>query len=134
MTKRRKAVVDAMSKRERQVMEILYRRGEATAGEVFDDLPDAASYNAVRSTLTILEEKGHLRHETRDRRYVYRPTIEPTKARGSLLSHLVSTLFSGSPSQLVSTLIDEGRPSDDELERLEHLIREARATRKGGRK
>ncbi|MGK2858264.1 MAG: BlaI/MecI/CopY family transcriptional regulator, partial [Thermoanaerobaculia bacterium] len=77
MTSRSKARPEALSKRERQVMDAIYRRGDATAGDVFADIPDAASYNAVRSVLTILEEKGHLTHETRERRYVYRPTVEP---------------------------------------------------------
>lgn len=76
----------------------------------------------------ILEEKGHLTQEMRERRYVYRPTVEPAKARRSSLSHLVQTLFAGSATQLVSTLIAEARPTDEELER---LIRDARKARRG---
>lgn len=127
---RRKPTLETLTKRERQVMEIIYRRGEATAADVFDAMPDAPSYNAVRAVLGVLEEKGHIRHEREARRYVYRPTAEPRAVRRSLLSHLVTTIFAGSPSLLVSTLVDEERTSDAELERLERIIREARAARR----
>jgi predicted transcriptional regulator len=129
MPRRKPASSATLSKRERQVMDLIYGRGEATAAEVFEELPDAPSYNSVRSTLTILEQKGHLRHAEDQRRYVYRPTVPQEKARGSRLAELLSTFFAGSPTQLVSTLLDEKRPSDEELKQLEKLIREARGKR-----
>jgi BlaI family transcriptional regulator, penicillinase repressor len=125
-TRRRLASPSTLSKRERQVMDVVYQRGEATAADVFEALSDAASYNAVRSTLTILEEKGHLRKREDARRYVYRPAVAPEKARGSRLAELMKTLFAGSPTQLVSTLLDEERPSDEELAQIEKIVRAAR--------
>lgn len=127
MTARRKAASSStLSRRERQVMDVIYARGEATAADVFEALSDAASYNAVRSTLTILEQKGHLRKREEARKYIYRPAVTPEKARGSRLAELLKTLFAGSPTQLVSTLLDEERPSDEELAQLEKIIRAAR--------
>lgn len=107
-------------------MDVIYARGEATAADVLEALSDAASYNAVRSTLTILEQKGHLRKREEARKYIYRPAVAPEKARGSRLAELLKTLFAGSPTQLVSTLLDEERPSDEELAQLEKMIRAAR--------
>ena len=134
MPGRRNAAPDPLSKRERQVMDVIYRRKAATAAEVFADLPDAASYNAVRSILNILEEKGHLTHQRRDRRYVYEPTVAPARARRSALAHVVETLFAGSATQLVRTLIDQDRTDEEELEKLERLIRAARAARRSSRR
>ena len=126
MTRRKPALPATLSKRERQVLDAIYARGEATAADVFEALADAASYNAVRSTLTILEQKGHLRKREEARKYVYRPAVAPEKARGSRLAELMKTLFAGSPTQLVSTLLDEERPSDEELAEIEKIVRAAR--------
>ncbi len=107
-------------------MDVILARGEATAADVFAALPDAPSYNSVRSTLTILEQKGHLKKREEARKYVYRPAVAPEKARGSRLAELLKTLFAGSPTQLVSTLFDEQRPSDEELAQIEKIVRAAR--------
>ena len=80
---RRKGKVDPLSRRERQIMDIVYRRGRASVGEVLEDIPDPPSYSAVRALLRVLEDKGHLRHEREGPRYVYLPTVDPRRARGS---------------------------------------------------
>ncbi len=115
-----------MSRRERQIMDIVYRRGRATAAEVLDDLPDPPTYSAVRAALRLLEEKGALKHEMDGKRYVYLPTTPRTQARTTALRHLVRTFFNGSPEQVVNALIEESRPSNDELDRLARLIEQAR--------
>ena len=119
----------ALSRRERQIMDIVYRRGRATAAEVLEDLPDPPTYSAVRAALRLLEEKGRLRHEVDGRTYVYLPTEPRGRARTTALRHLVRTFFSGSPEQVVNALIEDTRPSDAELDRLAKLIEAARARR-----
>lgn len=122
---------EILSARERQVMDALYRRGEATAAEVYDDLPDPASYNAVRGVLRILEEKGRIEHERDGRRYVYRP-VEPADAMGrSMLKRLSRTFFGGSTERVMSALLEEGSIGEEELERLERVIARAREGRSG---
>lgn len=124
-------VEEILSARERQVMDALYRRGEATAAEVYDDLPDAASYNAVRGVLRILEEKGRVEHERDGRRYVYRP-VEPADAMGrSMLERLRRTFFGGSSERVMSALLEEGSIGEEELERLERVIARARERESG---
>ncbi len=115
-----------MSRRERQIMDIVYRRGRATAAEVLDDLPDPPTYSAVRAALRLLEEKGTLKHEMDGKRYVYLPTTPRKQARTTALKHLVRTFFNGSPEQVVNALIEESRPSAEELDRLAELIEQAR--------
>ena len=117
-----------LSKRERQIVDILYRRKTATVGEILNALPDPPTYSAVRATLRILEEKGHIRHEPGSLPYQYVPTIAPERARRSALRHVIDTFFDGSVEQAVSTLIDESATSlsTDELERLHELIAKAR--------
>src|SRR5439155_16622122 len=117
-----------LSRRERQIMEVIYRRGAATAAEVQDELPSAPSYSAVRALLRILEEKGHLRHEADGARYIYRPTLARRKAGSQALENLVDTFFGGSPARAAAALLDEAalRLSDDELATLEMLIARAR--------
>ncbi len=116
-----------LSRRERQIMDVIFRLEKATAAEVMDNLPDPPSYSAVRALLRILEEKGHLRHEQVGPRYVYMPTLSQEKAKRTALRHVVSTFFDGSVAQTVATLLDL---SDDvsrpELERLASLIEKAR--------
>src|ERR1700692_4272253 len=96
-----------LSKRERQIVDILYRRKTATAGEILKALPDPPTYSAVRATLRILEEKGHIRHEPGSLPYLYSPTVAAHQARRSALRHVVDTFFDGSIEMAVSTLIDE---------------------------
>jgi BlaI family penicillinase repressor len=117
-----------LSKRERQIVDILYRRKIATVGEILEALPDPPTYSAVRATLRILEEKGHIRHEPGSLPYRYVPTVSPQHARRSALRHVVDTFFDGSVEQAVSTLIDESARSlsPDQLDRLHKLIAKAR--------
>jgi len=118
-----------LSRRERQIMDSIYRRGRATAAEVLTDLPDPPSYSAVRTMLRLLEEKGHLRHEQDGPRYVYLPTVARENARVSALQHLVSTFFNGSTEQAMAALLElsDSDLSDEQLGRLQQLIESARA-------
>src|SRR4051795_12695951 len=117
-----------LGRRERQIMDAVYRRGRATAAEVLGDLPDPPSYSAVRGMLRVLEEKGHLRHEQDGPRYVFLPTVARDKARRSALRQLVQTFFEGSTAQAVAALLGEpgANLSDEDLDRLSHLIDQAR--------
>jgi predicted transcriptional regulator len=119
-----------LSRRERQIMEILYQRGQASAGEVQEAMPDAPGYSAVRALLRILEEKGHVRHARDGARYIYRPATERSLAAHSALAQVVRTFFGGSVEQAVATLVSESdtRLSDVELDRLALLIEQARDT------
>jgi predicted transcriptional regulator len=117
-----------LSRRERQIMDIIYRLGQATAAEVMDGLPNPPTYSAVRAMLRILEEKDHLRHEEQGPRYVYLPTLPREKARSSALKQVVQTFFQGSTEQAVAALLgmSADRLSDEELDRLAQLIDQAR--------
>lgn len=117
-----------LSRRERQIMEILFRLGRATASEVHQQMTDAPSYSAVRAHLRILEEKGHVRHEAEDLRYVYSPTTQPAQARKTALRHLVDTFFGGSPARAAAALLDHrsARLTGEELDNLAELIEKAR--------
>ena len=115
-----------LGKRERQIMEIVYRRGRATASEVRADLADPPTYSTVRGMLRYLEEKGHLRHEQDGPRYVYLPTSPKGEVRASALSHVVRTFFDGSVTTAVAALLETESLSADEHERLSRLIDEAR--------
>lgn len=117
-----------LSRRERQILDILYRQGRASAAEVQDELPNPPSYSAVRALLRILEEKGHVRHEQDGPRYLYRPTVTRDNARASALRHMLQTFFDGSAEQAISALLDDesSRLSRDELDRLASLIDAAR--------
>jgi predicted transcriptional regulator len=119
-----------LSRRERQIIDILYARGRATAAEVQAVLPEPPSYSAVRAMLRILEEKGHVKHEQDGPRYVYVPTVGRDNAQRSALHHMLKTFFDGSAEQAISALLDESstRLSDAELERLARLIDQARNT------
>ena len=121
-----------LSRRERQIMDVLYRRGRATAAEVLDGIPDAPSYSAVRALLKILEDKGHVRHQSDGPRYVYTPVVARDQAKRSALRHVVQTFFDGSASQVMAALFELGpRDLDDgQLERLRRLIDDAK--RKSG--
>lgn len=117
-----------LSRRERQIMDVLYRQGKATAAEVREGMPDPPSYSAVRAMLRILEEKGHVRHEQDGPRYLYVPTVGRDRAKRSALRHLLNTFFEGSAEQVVAALLDTtgSELSDAELARLRALIDTAR--------
>ena len=114
-------------------MDILYRKGSATVAEVLETIPNPPGYSAVRALLRILEQKGHVRHEEHEGKYVFLPTVHREKAKRSAIRHLVQTFFDGSSQEAVAALLDESssKLSDAELDRLQSLIDKAR---KGGKK
>ena len=116
------------SGRERQIMDVLYQRGRATAAEVRKNLVDAPSYSAVRALLRILEDKKHIRHENDGPRYVFFPTVPRDRAKQSAVKHLLQTFFDGSAEQAVAALLDSSSSqlSKDELDRLARMIKSAR--------
>ena len=120
--------MEKLSRRERQIMDVLYERGRATAAEILAALPDPPSYSAVRAMLRILEEKGHVRHEHDAARFIFIPTIKRDAAKRSALRHLINTFFEGSASQVMAALVEmSGRGLDqDELARLRQVIDEAK--------
>src|SRR5690349_15872988 len=120
------AANDPLSRRERQILDILYAKSSATAAEVRESLPDPPSYSAVRALLRILEEKGHARHETQGTRYVYLPSVPRESARNSALTRIVQTFFDGSAAQAAAALVDSGSLSEDDLKRLSEMIERAR--------
>ncbi len=115
-----------LSRRERQVMDILFRLGKATAEEVLNELPDPPSYSAVRALLATLEGKELVRHAKDSRRYVYQPTMPEKKAKRSALKQLIATFFEGSPEKLVASLLDpkDHQLSIEEIDRIRSLIDE----------
>jgi BlaI family penicillinase repressor len=117
-----------LTRRERQIVDILYRRGRATAGEVMAELPGSPSYSTVRTQLRVLEEKGHVRHEDDGLRYVYSPAVPRRAARRSALRHLVDTFFDGSAEAVVAALLggEGARLTDAEVGRIRELIEKAR--------
>jgi BlaI family transcriptional regulator, penicillinase repressor len=117
-----------LSRRERQIMDILYRCGRASAAEVQERLPNRPGYSAVRAMLRVLEGKGHVKHEEQDLRYVYLPTLPRERAKRSALKHLLATFFEGSAEQAVAALLDgsAAKLSQGELDRLARLIEKAR--------
>ena len=123
-----------LGRRERQIMDILHRRGHATAAEVLADLPDPPSYSAVRAMLRLLEQKGYVRHEWDGPRHVHRPTGNPDEVRRSAARHLLRTFFGNSMESAVAGMLgaSEKPLSDEELDRLAKVI--DRARRRGGKK
>jgi predicted transcriptional regulator len=115
-----------LSRRERQIMDVIFQRGQATAAEVADAIPDPPSYSAVRALLRILEEKGYLRHEQQGVRYVFMPTVRRDSARRSALKSVVKTFFDGSVEHTVAALLGQQKLSREELDRLAELITRAR--------
>jgi predicted transcriptional regulator len=117
-----------LGRRERQIMEIVYRHGEASVSDVLGDMPDPPSYSAVRTMLRLLEEKGHLRHREAGRKFVYAPVVAPGRARRSALRNLLATFFDGSVTKAVASLMDieRGKLTGDDLDRLARLIDDAR--------
>jgi predicted transcriptional regulator len=117
-----------LSRRERQIMDIIHQRGQATAAEVLEMLPEPPGYSAVRALLRLMEEKGYLRHQQDGPRYVYLPTLAREKAKKSALKSMLQTFFDGSTEQAVAALLDLSRAklSREELDRLSQLIAKAR--------
>lgn len=116
-----------LSRRERQIMDVLYRLGRATAADVQTHLADGPGYSTVRTQLRVLEQKGHVRHDEVGLRYVYAPTVPRAAARKAALRHLVDTFFDGSTPKVMAALLGaDGDLSADDLDRLEGLIAEAR--------
>jgi predicted transcriptional regulator len=118
-----------LGRRERQIMDVIFRRGRATVAEVLADLPDPPSYSAVRGMLALLEEKGHVTHEQDGPRYVYLPLADVDVVRRTALSDVVETFFQGSMEATVAALLGDAKtpPSEAELDRLAQLIEDARA-------
>ncbi len=119
----------ALTRRERQIMDRLYRLGRATAAEILDGLAGAPSYSTVRTQLRVLEAKGHVRHAEEGLRYVYEPTVPRHSARRSALKHVVDTFFDGSHAKVVAALLggEARRITDEELDRIVDLVRRARS-------
>ena len=125
--RKREREAPALAKRERQIMDILYRRRRATASEVMADLPGEPTSSTVRTQLRVLEEKGHVHHEEEGLRYVYAPAVPRHSVRKSALRHLVDTFFEGSTEKVVAALLGEGaRVSDHELKRIAELVSKAK--------
>lgn len=118
----------ALTRRERQIMDILYKRGRATAGDVLGDLPGSPHYSTVRTQLRVLEEKGHVTHEEDGVRYVYMPATPRRAARKSALRHLVDTFFDGSAEQVVAAVLggEGAKLSEEELDRIAELVDKAK--------
>jgi predicted transcriptional regulator len=117
----------SLSRRERQIMDVLIARGRASASEIQSAIPDPPGYSAVRATLRIMEEKGHIRHEQQGASYVYLPKVAPERAKRSALRHMLDTFFKGSPEQVMAALLDS-KPSPEELDRIAAMIETARQT------
>jgi BlaI family penicillinase repressor len=130
---KKRVTPSVLSRRERQMMDILYQRGRATAAEVHELLPDPPSYSAVRAKLRVLEDKGHIRHEAQATRYVYSPVVARDRAKESALRHLLSTFFDNSAEQAMTALLAlrPGKYSQDRLDELSRLIDQAK--KEGGR-
>lgn len=120
-----------LSKRERQVMAIIYKRKKASVGEVLEDIPNPPSYSAVRSTLNILKEKGLLKHNRQGKKYIYSPTIPPKKAMSTAVKHLLTTYFDNSLEKAVTSILEIHNEdlTEEDLRRLRHIINKAK---KGG--
>jgi predicted transcriptional regulator len=131
MMPKRTAIPLSLSRRERQIVEILYRAGRATAAEIHEQLPDAPTYTTVRGLLRVLEQKGHVAHEEDGVRYVYFPVAPKGATGASVLAHVVGTFFGGSPSQAMAALLGSTKSlSEEEIERLSRIVRDAKKERK----
>jgi predicted transcriptional regulator len=117
-----------LSRRERQIMDILYQRGKSSASEVLEAMPDAPGYSAVRAMLRVLEEKGHVKHQAEGLKYVYIPTVARDKAKRSAVKHLLDTFFKDAPEQVVAALLDVSstRLTRAELDRMAEMIERAK--------
>jgi BlaI family penicillinase repressor len=117
-----------LSRRERQIMDAIYRLGEASVAEVLEEIPDPPGYNSVRVTLTILERKGHLKHRKKGQKYIYRPVFVSERARRSALKHILSTFFEDSTPKVLSTLLDmsASKLTEEEMDELSLMIQNAK--------
>src|SRR6202161_4076333 len=117
-----------LSRRERQIMDILYRSGKASASDVLNAMPDPPSYSAVRAMLRVLEEKGHVKHQAEGLKYVFSPTVARDKAKRSAVKHLLGSFFNDSPEQIVAALLDVSstRLTHEELDRMAEMIQQAK--------
>ena len=117
-----------LSRRERQIIDIIYTIGEATVSQVLQQMPEPPSYTTVRTLMRLLEEKGHLKHKQDGPRYIYGPTVPKTKAQQSALHQLMDTFFNNSPTQTVAALLDleSTKLSEDEIRELETLLKQAK--------
>jgi len=120
--------LEGLSRRERQIMDILYQRAKASASEVRESMEDAPSYSAVRAMLRILEQKGHVKHRAEGLKYVYVPVLGRDKAKRSAVKHLLDTFFSNSPEQVMAALLDVSSKhlTRDELDRMAEMIEKAK--------
>ena len=123
-----KPLLGALSRRERDIMDILFRRGRASAEEVMRELSGSPSYSTVRTQLRVLEEKGHVRHVQEGRRFVYMPAVARSAARKLALRHVMETFFDGSVERVVAALLggEATRLSDEELQRIQELVDKAK--------
>lgn len=121
--------MEKLSRREREILDILYARGKASAAEVQASMPDPPSYSATRALLRILEEKGHVRHEAEGPRYVFTPAVPRDRARRSALKHLLQTFFDNSATDAVAALLDARKLSPEELDRIGEMIERTRKER-----
>jgi BlaI family penicillinase repressor len=117
-----------LSRRERQIMDILYRSGKASASDVLNAMPDPPSYSAVRAMLRVLEEKGHVKHQEEGLKYVYAPVVAREKAKRSAVKHVMETFFNGSAEQIVAALLDVSstKLTREELDRMAEMIEKAK--------
>lgn len=120
------AKTSTLTRREREIMDILHRRGRATAHEVLEGLAEPPSYSAVRALLRLLEERGHVKHTVDGQRYVYAPAVPRGQARKNALSHMLHTFFGGSVEDAVAALVDGSKLSREELDRLSEIVDRAR--------
>jgi BlaI family penicillinase repressor len=126
------SALGGLSRRERQIMDILYQRGKASASDVREAMEDAPGYSAVRAMLRVLEEKGHVKHQAEGLKYVYVPVVAREKAKRSAVKHLLDTFFAGSPEQIVAALLDISatRLTREELDRMSEMIEKAKREEK----
>lgn len=115
-----------LSRRERQIMDVVYNNGEATVAHVHKQMPDPPSYTTVRTLMRLLEEKGHLKHKQDGPRYVYMPTLPREQASESALKQILGTFFNGSPTKAVAALLEQEELSNTELDELDQLLADAR--------
>ena len=122
------SAMTGLSRRERQILEILYKRGKASATEVLNAMEDAPSNSAVRTLLRVLEEKGHVKRKAEGLKYVYSPTVGQEKAKKTVIKHLLDTYFNGSPEQIVAALLDVRSTglTREELDRMTEIIEKAK--------
>ena len=124
--------METLSRRERQIMDILYERGRATAAEILAALPDPPSYSAIRALIKILEDKGHVKHQEDGPRYVFTPSVPRSKARRNAVKQLLQTFFDDSAGEAVASLLglSAGKLKPEELDKIEELIARARKEQK----